>query len=275
VAIFLVQSGLCEESCPEDTFSTTAAALDTTQIASVLLLAEHFTALANNLPESCNERLFLIFRNAYYDAMKDVNTAKSISAIAYPIASELLSALNTELNQVGWQIDELEGTYFIGETGDWFRGHFGSVLPESWDMYFGQREQEIVERTARDHGLQVSWDTVRRRMIAWEQFLQRYPDFPLQEDISRRIRTYLSILLNGLDNSRIDAWPESRTLRDDVRETYEAFLLYNAGSQYYDLVKGYYDILKKYNFSTSQESRMYIETVGGMSSPVYWPSDKD
>ncbi len=268
-----------DEPCPKAQFEELTKTLDMATIESVALLAENLTTLLKKISKNCTQDIFVLFREFYYGALHKVYEDKGISEICYPMTDDKRIELTLELERVGWELCVSEGIYCMHETVGWMRTRFGPYLPEPWDEFFQQNDRELKEGFEEDHRLLISWDDLRKRVIAWESFMKKYPDFPLQNEISATIVIYLRVLLTGLDNARIDNWPRDRILKKDVKLVYEVFLKENKESKYFELVKGYYDILKKNKFRTGKQSQEYLKThrartiLDWKHPPFYWEND--
>lgn len=261
-------------SCPVTEFRASSQALDKGRIESVLTLACVFRTKAKGQSQECAEQLFVIFRTFYYEPLSQFQEAEGITRLPYPLEDTRKKLLQARLSRVGWALRVTEGSYYVGEAGAWWRSRFGPLLPRSWDGYFHQREVEIREGFSEDAGLLISWERLRQRITFWEGFIRRHPHFPANEEVSSYLDIYIRTFLTGVDNSRIERDFDDPTLRTEVKIAYEAFLRNNKGSKYYDIVKGYYEVLKRNNFRVTREAKAFLEskrvkTMLAVQPPTY------
>ena len=171
-----------------------------------------------------------------------------------------ISAYNRKLAIAGWELGSTEGTYYVQQESNWIRDSFDEVAPNDWREYLHQRAEELSAEFTHDAFLLIPFDDLRKRIVFWEAFLDRYPLFALRDEVEYRTIYYLAVYLSGTDNSRVyeigsstSNWNSPRPLKEEVRNSYQNFLTVNHESKYYPLVRDYYAQIKSNNFLLSDE----------------------
>ena len=260
------------QDCPVQSFKGSAEKLDLSKIESVLTLAKVFEDQAKHQTPACNETLFVEFRKVYYKARSEYEKAV-IGGFnePYPMEAKKEKVLRSKLNQVGWDLFETEGTYYIGENGKWFLDRFNAVLTKPLMQYLTQRRLEVRERFSEDAGLLITWEDFLRRIEFWESFLKQNPAFPLKDEINMYLDVYIRTFLTGLDNAPITVEYNNMALRKDVKTAFETYLKRDKGSRYYRVVEGYYKILERSGFVVSDELKRYLDAQGIKSMKAVQP----
>src|SRR6266480_168720 len=260
------------QECNVSGLKQTAEKLDSAKIESVLKLASEFEKSAKGQTPQCTETLFIEFRVLYYKALSEYEKAavKTLNN-SYPMEPKTEQKRKAELKQVGWELYESEGYYYIGENGSWLLDRFRHVLTNPWIQYFNQRKLEIRQRFSEDAALLISWESLRRRMAFWEEFLTQHPSFPLKDEINSYLDTYIRTFLTGLDNSQITVDYNNKALRKEVKNAYETYLNKDKSSRYYKIVGGYYEILKRSGFVVTEDLANYLNAQGIKSMKAVQP----
>src|SRR6266571_893116 len=102
------------------------------------------------------------------------------------------------------------------------------------------REHDEAQGFSDDAALQVPWDSVGERVVAWERLLNAHPVFVSRAEAEEWYNLYLSTYLTGMDNSPVF----EDTLVPAVHASYERFLRRHADTRAAHLVRAYLDILR-------------------------------
>ena len=126
-----------------------------------------------------------------------------------------------------------------------------------------QSEFEQAGRTylVEDAALSITWDQLSDRIVDWQNYLDKYPDYPGKKEVEGYISFYLDLyLLNfGLDNTPMFI---NGVLTDEVRMSYERFIEKYHGTKYHGIVKEYYNLLKKHDFNITEEAKNFLADNG-------------
>jgi hypothetical protein len=243
--------------CPKDEFKNKLSSIGFKDTSSVTQAAEELIKHAKNQEDKCREELLFIFRQYYLNCLRKYND--TIDSLGINETNE--NKMNKSLFTIGWCVKSTEGSYYIGESAGWFGTKFQEVLTEPYKEYLHFRSKEIREGFSEDAGLLISWDQLRYRIITWESFLNKYPTFPEKQSIQAYLDIYIRVFLSGMDNSRIHDC-QDMTLDKDVRAAYEKFIRENKASKYYELVKDYYEMIKRNNFIVPKNVDEYLKNKG-------------
>jgi hypothetical protein len=247
--------------------------IDSQKIASVVEAANDVIKSANTKNDKARDELMHEFRNYYYEALSSYNSNNNVNNWQYPLADSEKRTIDLSLSKAGWSLKESEGMYYIGESGGWFENTFELILTDTYRKYLIIRTKEIQEGFSEDAGLLISWEQLRERISLWEQFLKNHPNFIESSEIKDYLNLYVRTFLTGMDNSRIHDF-NNRTLRPDVKTAYEKYIRDNKDSEYYILVKDYYEMLKNNNFTVPDNINEFVrkkgyETMLGKQPPTY------
>jgi hypothetical protein len=270
--VFVLRTFANAQECNVAEFKRTAEKLDYAKIESVLKLASEFEQYAKGQTQQCTETLFVEFRLLYYKALSEYEKAalKNLNN-SYPMVPKMERRLRAELKQVGWELYEIEGYYYIGENGAWFLDRYRRILTKPWIQYFNQRKLEIRQKFSEDAALLISWEALRKRIAFWEEFLTQNPSFPLKDEINSYLDTYIRTFLTGMDNSQITVDYNNNALRKEVKTAYETYPKKDKSSRYHKIVGGYYEILKRSGFVVTEELADYLDAQGIKSMNAVQP----
>lgn len=243
--------------CPINEYQNKLSSIGFKDITSVNQAADALIKQSKNQEEKCKTELLFVFRQYYLSCLNEYNDMIDTSKINNTSEKQF----NKLLSKIGWGVKLSEGNYYIGESAGWFEAKFKNILTEPYKEYLHYRSKEIREGFSEDAGLLISWNQLGDRIITWEAFLKKYPNFPEKQMIESYLDSYIRVFLSGMDNSPIHNF-ENMTLDKDVRAAYEKFIKDNKTSKYYKLVKDYYEMIKKNNFLLPNDYEKYLERKG-------------
>jgi hypothetical protein len=214
-------------------------------VAGVQKLTTRFDFVAGAASDdACRVALFKIYYR-YYRGVQE----KLADDIMHPPSER-------ELKRVGWGYVISEGGNFVDDNSDWLPRHVGPRLPLPWREYITMHTADAKEGFAEDASLLITWTGLRERIVRWDAFLARHPDFELNDTIREERDMYLSVLLVGMDNAH--AFGEDDVLQKDVRVEIEAYLADKQAARK-ELVREYYDMLKQRGFRGAEEAQAWLE----------------
>jgi hypothetical protein len=247
-----------DTSCPTRELTEAAKKLDKQQVVSVIRLADRWKQLARGRSEECVDELFNEYWGFYHEVQDQQRDRVKVLG---------RKRLNRELAKVGWAYRESEAGDFVAERRDWIVRYLGSSLPPVWKEYLTERIHDISQGLAEDASLLIGFQELGRMLRFWEDFVAAHPNFPGTPYIREfYIDMYLAIFLNGSDNTPLDEWgPNGPTgeVAQEVRNAYREYLQDGPRAAHYELVRGYFEFLKKKNFKVDEEERAkYLEAHG-------------
>lgn len=192
----------------------------------------------------------------YLENNESVNTTleKSPSAGA-------ISQLKASLASYGILLSTSEGTFYLEPQTAFLLKNFGERLSPAYREYLtiGSKEQPI--RFAEDGKILIPSDSLSARIMTWENFMTRYPDFIAIRMAQDQYAQYLGAFLAGLDNSKVFN-TETNRLNDSSKISFESFVLKNPESKSTETVNEYLDLLKSTNFNyTDKVDSFLLEKV--------------
>lgn len=219
----------------------------------------HFGAAA---AADTRDEAFMEFRAFYYGVISQYNPiifsdAKLQERLLSDKTRKELESMKKQLSQYGLTLTMSEGTYYVSEEPGFLLKTFSSLVTPSAREYLKLRQKEIKEGFSEDAELLIPWKALADRIATWEKFLSTYPKAALAKQGLLHYNDYLATFLTGIDNSPV--FNEKGALNPEVRQAYEYYVQKYPSTKSGQLVKQYYEILKKHGFKTSSESQKFLK----------------
>ena len=243
--------------CPASDLAQQAGKLDQARIESVLTLADAFEKLAAGQSAECISKMLTEFVGFYESALLKYDQSVPVPYDA-PDTDAAAQKLKADLAKVGWEIKYSEGMAYVGQSGGWIVKRFKNILPPEWIEYYAISDPETEKGFADDAALMITWEELAGRIVSWDRFLVKHPDFPLKRGISETVKLYLNIYLSGIDNTPVTVNYDDPKLHPELKQSYEAFLKNNKDSKYYPLIDGYWRVLSENDFQVNDKTRSYV-----------------
>ncbi len=259
---WMVLSGISfATECPLQEFKQYVEKLDKTKVESVDSLKENYNKTASEQSKQCRSILFGDFRH-YYDEITQVYIASVEEKLneKYPLSAKKEKKYKNEFKKIGLRLDQSEGMYYVEADSAWFLKEFSKGLPEEWISYLKQSDYEAKNRLAEDGAPLISWEEMRKRIIFWENFLYKYPDYPGKNIVEKSLSRYLAFYLGRLGNYwlilayDIKKNRQTKKLDSDVKKSYENFIKLHSKSKYHNIVKSQYNIIKDNAFIIDEKT---------------------
>lgn len=156
------------------------------------------------------------------------------------VSSKQSPEIKKYLSQMGLKLMSSEGCFYAEEDNKFTLQTFGRFLSPSWRTYLALRnsERNIYLKSG---FLAIPWDELRERIIFWEEFLKKYPNFPENKEIKAKLADYAQCYIEG-------RYYPGDVLKPDLKASYEYFISNNENSKYHRIVSKWYRILKKDKF---------------------------
>jgi len=145
----------------------------------------------------------------------------------------------------GLKIGYSEGAIYLYFDPKYIVSSFKDVLPNNVTEYYAIEAEDVKEGFAKDAGLTIPWDAIRKRIVRYEAYLNKISKVNclyLTTLTKGKISLYANTYVLGLDNSSI----ENNII--EAKSSYEKFLSENKASKYYGMIEKYYVDLKRNNF---------------------------
>ena len=95
---------------------------------------------------------------------------------------------------------------------------------KAYKEYTEREKTEHKEGFSIDMALTITWEKLGERIIFWERFMMKYPDFTERDTISRNLYLYIYVFFYGLDNSwafEIPMDDEATEMVPELKKVYE------------------------------------------------------
>ena len=157
----------------------------------------------------------------------------------------------------------------INPKDEYYKNNWIQVLPAEGEYYYALNYKHLAneyknrisreyylwlmfleknQRTVEDGGLMVNPDKIREYLIFTEEFMKKYPDFVLIEDVELEQIGFRSIYLFGIENTPVFDLANGNRMNPDYKKSYEKFLKKNKTSKFCPEVKEFYNKAKENNF---------------------------
>lgn len=225
--------------------------------------------IANTLFKNCasdsitRDSMFVVF-NDFYNRLAGSyleNNESVSSKLENSPATEVIDQLKSSLQPYGILLKSAEGNYYLEPQSEYLLQNFGTLLSMAYREFLSLESKEQNGRFAVDGKILIPSDSLTSRIVTWESFMTRYPDFISMKLVQDQYAQYMGAYLAGMDNSRIfDA--ETNHLTDSSKVSFETFIVNYPGSKSAEVVKTYLDLLKSTNFNyTDRVDSFLLEKV--------------
>lgn len=217
---------------------------------------------------------FLTFYGQVLEGQKDVNP---IANVPFDVPVDGGFGMNLGkyreaegyYNRNGLAITTDEGIWYLVDNPRYIKDNFQTSLSPGWNDYLDLKILESNQKFASDAAILIPWDDIRKRIIAWEGFMKKYPTFPLSKEIQEHRNNYIEFYLGGMANTSAFDF-NSKRLNQKVRKSFERFMAENSQSSAFPLIKGYYQTLKDNNFKDGCHVTQYLASQKIIPFPDSW-----
>jgi hypothetical protein len=167
------------------------------------------------------------------------------------------------VNHYGYKFDTIEGLILVSIADSRFiLDNFSGFISPAMKQYITKVIEEIDTAGNSDTAPPVSLDELASRMIWWENFIRKNPDFFLIDDCNSTYNGYLYALMLGTD--RVQAFNQNdQKLNDKFKKIYEKIMTHHRGTKAAEIISKYYNILKKNNFTNTREVAKFAQQFIG------------
>jgi len=224
------------------------------------------------LNQAEKDSVYVLFSSAFDKAIASLNDS------LYSQYKELVDKLekNTQdaqiqdfkksINACGADLLTTEGSFYIGERFDYLYNLFKGNVSPALENYLKIRSNELKTGFSEDAGLMISWEDLYSRVINWEDFIGKYPDFFLNEQAEFEYKNYLITLLSGMDNTPVFDF-ETYELTPEVKILYQKIISENRDRKSTKIISEYYNLLKINGFKQPEDFQRFFDEHG-LSSPM-------
>lgn len=209
------------------------------------------------------DSMFVVFTDFYNSVAGSYleNNERINTQLEKSPSSEAVKQLKVSLASYGIVLGSSEGTFYLEPQTEYLLTNFGSLLSPAYREYLTIGSKEQKTRFAEDGTILIPSDSLTSRIVAWENFMTKYPDFVSIKMAQDQYAQYMGAFLAGMDNSRVFDSVTNR-LDDSSKVAFESFVLKNPESNSTEVVKAYLDLLKSTNFNyTDRVDSFLLEKV--------------
>jgi hypothetical protein len=181
-----------------------------------------------------------------------------------PPLSESMRIFSKVLARNGMMIEQTEGIAFIDQAPDFVFLNLVDYLTEPVKEYMRIRTAESRKRFSEDAGLSISFSEVAGRVLNWEKFQAKYPDYFKMSVVDGHIELYTRTLLGGMSNTPSFDFSWEGTvgkLRDGPRVAYEYIIKNYPSTNIGQTVRAYYDVIKQSDYENSDEVKSFLKEI--------------
>jgi hypothetical protein len=164
------------------------------------------------------------------------------------------------LKENGVRIGTTEGGLYLFFDPLYFVNNFKKALPDIVIEYYIILNEDIEEGYEEDAGLIVPWDTLRGKIIRYENYLRKHSNieddcFFTKRLAKKKIDEYLYAYLYGLPNGPSLSYNNKEGfLNSEAKESFENFIEENKDSKYHQIVYVFYSKIKTNRFHVDEDA---------------------
>ncbi|MFA6472233.1 MAG: M56 family metallopeptidase, partial [Candidatus Latescibacterota bacterium] len=168
-----------------------------------------------------------------------------------------------DFRKCGMKFSWGEGHWYLAEDAAFLAGIAARRGGKELQEYEQFLAEEGNKRLGQDGVMLATADELRQKIIRYENFAKKHPTLPETKSVVEPELTYHLIFpyIRGFE------YPPERPkssqkpkIKPEYIKSYEKFLKENKDSDYYPLIKDVYNILKKHNFTWSEEFPEYLKS---------------
>jgi uncharacterized protein YgiM (DUF1202 family) len=215
-------------------------------------------------------RAFYDFYKKLLEAEQNVDYEtgyKDLSLFGYnpegkPISAKA-RAKRDEWKQCGIDLDFPEGNIWPVEDHRYMYDQFGTLGTPAMQAYLKQIKTDLKEGFSADAGLRISPKEFGDRIVAWQQFRDKYPGFKMLGADLPGFQEYIAFFMTGLDNTPAFDWGGENNLNPEWKTAYESVMSRIPNTEAGKAVKDYYALLKKNGWKRTDEVIAYSSKYWG------------
>jgi hypothetical protein len=209
------------------------------------------------------DSMFVVFNDFYNNVAGNYleNNERVTATLEKSPSAAAINQLRSSLASYGILLSLSEGTYYLEPQTEYLLKKFGDGLSPAYREYLTIGSKEQQARFAEDGKMLIPADSLASRIMTWENFMARYPEFIEIKMAQDQYAQYLGAFLAGMDNSRVFSI-ETNRLNDSSKTSFESFVVNNPESRSTETIKAYLDLLKSTNFNyTDKVDSFLLEKV--------------
>ena len=189
----------------------------------------------NKILEKMNENDYIMLDNAFYIGEGDIDKEK-------------LNKQNKYLDSYGLEVTQIEDGFMLTEKKDFYYNIFKNYVSDDYKEFLKLRSEDIdyfEDSNSFDKYLEIIAD----KIVAWEKFLEKYPDSKLKRKAQNMSYTYRAGYIFRLTSSETRESLMNGKANDAVKE-FNRFIKKYPNSPTSDIIKYYLENYKEEDIDT-------------------------
>ena len=189
----------------------------------------------NKILEKINENNYTMLDNAFYIGEGDIDKEK-------------LNKQNKFLDSYGLEVTQIEDGFMLTEKKDFYYNIFKNYVSDDYKEFLKLRSEDIdyfEDSNSFDKYLEIIAD----KIVAWEKFLEKYPDSKLKRKAQNMSYTYRAGYIFRLTSSETRESLMNGKANDAVKE-FNRFIKKYPNSPTSDIIKYYLENYKEEDIDT-------------------------
>ena len=196
---------------------------------------EDYLESNNEILEKMNENDYIMLDNAFYIGEGDIDKEK-------------LNKQNKFLDSYGLEVTQIEDGFMLTEKKDFYYNIFKNYVSDDYKEFLKLRSEDIdyfEDSNSFDKYLEIIAD----KIVAWEKFLEKYPDSKLKRKAQNMSYTYRAGYIFRLTSSETRESLMNGKANDAVKE-FNRFIKKYPNSPTSDIIKYYLENYKEEDIDT-------------------------
>jgi len=208
----------------------------------------------NTFPKAERDSVYVLFNDVVYTVINDFNDSLELKYTTLlrrnnkKIVESEISEFKRILDVCGLTLLQTEGENYVDVKYDYYYKLFKGRVSPALNDYLKIRMKELNQGFSEDAELLISFRQLYRRVLIWEKFNKKYPDFFNKQETQLNYATYLSTLITGMDNSPVFDY-DSGKLFPIIHDLYLEIVSRHNSLKSTSVIKEYYELLKESNFT--------------------------
>ncbi len=225
------------------------------------------TIFSNNKADSLSRDSMLISFNEYiinviqdYYDKKLIGNRDLIDHFKNKEDQSEAQKLKSSLASHGINLDYRNGDFYLEPDIEFLFSHLNSSITSSSRNYL-QTKINILKGFSSENKQPLSPpDSLARQVIAWEDFMVKYPDYMLKDEIQTQYFDVLTAYLTGIE--QVPMFDSNTKVLDPIYQTsYLRYIEEYPKRESTKIVKKYYDLLASKGFKYSEDLDSFLSEV--------------
>ena len=189
----------------------------------------------NKILEKINENDYTMLDNAFYIGEGDIDKEK-------------LNKQNKFLDSYGLEVTQIEDGFMLTEKKDFYYNIFKNYVSDDYKEFLKLRSEDI-DYLESSNSFDKYFEIIGDKIVAWEKFLEKYPDSKLKRKAQNMSYTYRAGYIFRLTSSETRESLMNGKANDAVKE-FNRFIKKYPNSPTSDIIKYYLENYKEEDIDT-------------------------